>query len=214
MKMDQMNQYFKNRGFSVKRFYNTKAHMYNFEISKGESTLSCDFQYPCTNDYGVINRAQKYFLEATVNKFEELFCKDKDDSEKTVRQLFDTLTPMQKSAVFAIVGEAIDMKEIVDIKDVIFNPPATIVFWQDGTKTVVKAQDEDIFDPEKGLAMAISKKALGNNYSYYNPFKKWIKKYEKQNAKPIYSDIPNEVFEAMNAKIAQLGAALNIIKET
>lgn len=60
------------------------------------------------------------------------------------------------------------------IKNVIFNDPATIVFWTDGTKTVVKAKNEE-FDPEKGLAMAIAKKFLGNKGSYYNEFKKWIK---------------------------------------
>ena len=67
----------------------------------------------------------------------------------------------------------------IQIKDVIFNDPATIVFWKDGTKTVVKATDE-AFDPEKGLAMAISKKALGNKYNYFNVFKKWTKKYHKK----------------------------------
>lgn len=64
------------------------------------------------------------------------------------------------------------------IENVIFNDPATIVFWKDGTKTVVKATNED-FDPEKGLAMAISKKALGNKHDYYNVFKKWLKKWKK-----------------------------------
>lgn len=59
------------------------------------------------------------------------------------------------------------------IKKVIFNEPATIVFWDDGTKTVVKAEDET-FDKEKGLAMAISKKFLGNKGNYYNEFKKWV----------------------------------------
>ena len=44
---------------------------------------------------------------------------------------------------------------------VIFNDPATIVMWDDGTKTVVKCEGEK-FDPEKGLAMAITKKALDN----------------------------------------------------
>ena len=61
------------------------------------------------------------------------------------------------------------------IENVIFNDPATIVFWQDGTKTVVKCHDS-IFDPEKGLAMAISKKALGNKYDYYEEFGKWLPK--------------------------------------
>ena len=65
---------------------------------------------------------------------------------------------------------------IPKIKNVIFNDPATIVFWADGTKTVVQCQDDDIFDPEKGLAMAISKKALGNKGNYCNEFKKWLPK--------------------------------------
>lgn len=63
------------------------------------------------------------------------------------------------------------------IKNVIFNDPATIVFWTDGTKTVVKAENEP-FDPEKGLAMAIAKKSLGNKGDYYNEFKKWLPKKE------------------------------------
>lgn len=69
------------------------------------------------------------------------------------------------------------------IKNVIFNDPATIVFWYDGTKTVVKCQEGDIFDPEKGLAMAICKKILGSNDSQSNfndIFKKWIPKEEKK----------------------------------
>lgn len=66
------------------------------------------------------------------------------------------------------------------IKNVIFNPPATIIFWSDGAKTVVKCQGDDSFDPEKGMAMAIAKRYLGNKYSYYNPIKKWTKKYEKE----------------------------------
>lgn len=59
------------------------------------------------------------------------------------------------------------------IKNVIFNDPATIIFWTDNTKTVVKAQDE-AYDPEKGMAMAIAKKALGNQGNYCNVFKKWL----------------------------------------
>lgn len=76
--------------------------------------------------------------------------------------------------------DEIKYKSRFEIKDVIFNDPATIVFWSDGTKTVVKAQDIDDFDPEKGLAMAISKKALGNKREYYHTFLKYLKKYEKK----------------------------------
>lgn len=66
----------------------------------------------------------------------------------------------------------------MDIEKVIFNNPATIVLWKDGTKTVVKSQPGDVFDEEKGLAMAISKRALGTNKSggnYYEQFRLWGK---------------------------------------
>ena len=64
-------------------------------------------------------------------------------------------------------------KAMNSIANVIFNNPATIVFWSDGTKTVVKCDERDEFDPEKGLAMAICKKYFGGGF-YNNIFKKWI----------------------------------------
>ena len=70
-----------------------------------------------------------------------------------------------------------DIKIIPCIVKVIFNDPATIVFWSDGSKTVVKAANEP-FDPEKGLAMAVSKKHFGNEGNYYNVFKHWLPKGE------------------------------------
>ena len=66
------------------------------------------------------------------------------------------------------------------IKDVIFNEPATIILWADGTKTVVKCQEGEGYDPEKGMAMAISKKALGNKGNYCEVFKKWLPEEEEK----------------------------------
>ena len=57
---------------------------------------------------------------------------------------------------------------------VIFNPPATIVFWSDDTKTVVKCSGDDEFDQTVGLAMAICKKMYGNNSCYNDIFKKFV----------------------------------------
>lgn len=79
---------------------------------------------------------------------------------------------------------------IDSIEKVMFNPPATIIFWKDGSKTVVKCRDDEEFDHEKGLAMAITKKALGNKRNYYETFWKFLpKEYknklkEKKNFKP------------------------------
>lgn len=91
------------------------------------------------------------------------------------------------------------------IKNVIFNDPATIVFWSDGTKTVVKCGENDIYDPEKGLAMAVAKKYLGTNKShsnYMDEFKKWLPKEEKP------SD-PFEDFRDSIKKLAEIGKSLN-----
>ena len=60
------------------------------------------------------------------------------------------------------------------IDHVLFNKPYTIVFWKDKTKTVVKCQKGDIYDKEKGLAMAIIKKIFSNSNYFNTIFKKWI----------------------------------------
>lgn len=77
--------------------------------------------------------------------------------------------------------------EKLQISDVIFNHPSTTVLWSDGTKTVVKTQDDDTYDPEKGLAMAICKKYLGNNSSYYKTFKKWLPEEKESDVKTSFT---------------------------
>lgn len=64
-------------------------------------------------------------------------------------------------------------KMVPEIKKVIFNNPATIVFWKDGTKTVVKCMEGMEFDKWDGLSMAICKKLYGK--SFKRTFKKWCK---------------------------------------
>ncbi len=84
-----------------------------------------------------------------------------------------------------------DMKNnhrVPQIKDVIYNDPATIVLWMDGTKTVVKCGDYDIYDPEKGLAMAIAKKALSNQGNYYETFKSWLPEEDELNTTQQFID--------------------------
>lgn len=52
----------------------------------------------------------------------------------------------------------------IKVEKVIFNKPATIVFWSDGTKTVVKCGENDTYDKEKGFFIACAKKLFGNDY--------------------------------------------------
>lgn len=99
------------------------------------------------------------------------------------KTMSDLLQEIKKSLnfVYGIRFDCIDdellknekLPLIMMIKRVIFNAPATIVFWLDGSKTVVKAQNGEPFDKEKGLAMAICKKLGGNRGAYYDIFKEW-----------------------------------------
>ena len=50
----------------------------------------------------------------------------------------------------------------VYIEKVMYNNPATVVFWSDGTKTVSKCSGGDVYNPEAGLAICIMKKLNGN----------------------------------------------------
>lgn len=94
----------------------------------------------------------------------------------------------------------ISYSNIVGIKNVVFNNPATIVFWVDGSKTVVKTQNGEEFDPEKGLAMAIAKKYFGNKGLYFNQIKKWTESYyEKEFEEPdsLFNSLDNASYETL-----------------
>lgn len=57
------------------------------------------------------------------------------------------------------IGE--DGKEFY-IKEVIYNAPAVIVMWSDGTKTTSVCDAEDTFVPETGLILCVLKKLISN----------------------------------------------------
>ncbi len=93
--------------------------------------------------------------------------------------LLDSIRYMQWAD--RVLADASKKKEIpkmsaTTIKNVIFNPPATIIYWSDNTKTVVKCSANDVFDPEKGMAMAIAKRCAGNNGKYYKEIRRWTEK--------------------------------------
>ena len=61
-----------------------------------------------------------------------------------------------------------------EIDHVVFNDPATVVFWKDGTKTVTKCHTGDTFNKETGLAMCSVRKLTGNR-NYNKVFEKYCK---------------------------------------
>lgn len=85
------------------------------------------------------------------------------------------------------------------ITNVIFNDPATIVFWSDGTKTVVKCCKNDNFDEEKGLAMAVLKKLSGNDSKkFHRGLRQWVKPAPEPEAEPSLSKLFANWGEAVN----------------
>ena len=98
------------------------------------------------------------------------------------------------------------------IEKVVFNPPATIILWKDGFKTVVKCGENEEFDPEKGFAMAFMKKMLGNEGNYYNLVKKYVAGYNaptlgeliKKQAKGEVRDVKPKETQTEDSKLTHL----------
>lgn len=119
---------------------------------------------------------------ANNNKIAADYCKNNVDVTKEIYMM-----SARGNGKTRFVSDLLKNKTVVyngniytNIENVIFNDPATIIFWTDGSKTVVKCQPGETFDPEKGLAMAISKKVLGNDYGYYETFAKYVGRYNKK----------------------------------
>lgn len=88
----------------------------------------------------------------------------RDDSDIIMMEWSD----LKNEIVKTLFGDNKDNNsEELDFEDIIINPPATIVKWDDGTKTVVKCQNGDVYDAEKGIALCFMKKMFDNK-SYYN----------------------------------------------
>lgn len=182
MRMNDMNKLFEQQGFEVKRIY--RDGHYIFSITKDNYCLSAIYIYPACTTYYVASRHQKEFVESTIKKFEE------DFKERNIMNTYQELLNNLYCAddIFA-TREMYDLSNLSipderrlnnpGIEKVIFNPPATIVIWKDGIKTVVKCGKDDVFDPEKGMAMAICKRFFGNKGAYYKEFKEWLPKEEE-----------------------------------
>ncbi|MCM1363425.1 MAG: hypothetical protein NC215_00375 [Ruminococcus sp.] len=98
------------------------------------------------------------------------------------------------------------------IKKVIFNYPATIVIWEDNTKTVVKVHDES-FDPEKGLAMAIAKKAFGNEFEFHKVFKEHIKLSDEELTPKSIQDVVARIVKAATNVLANFKSRIRLLEQ-
>lgn len=133
--------------FEARRFVESYGLRFHYHYNPIFRTVNFNILCPITNEGYLELYDEDELNENSLNNF-----------KYRVLKYFNLSRPYQKKTT---------------INKVIFNDPATIIFWSDGTKTVVKAQDGEVYDPEKGMAMAISKKFLGNEGNYYEEFKKW-----------------------------------------
>lgn len=113
------------------------------------------------------------------NKRNGSTCGTMSEEANAIVSIFDTLFNF-------ITGDSEELEDIIEeygeerrsvnldseIEKVVFNDPATVVFWKDGTKTVSKAAHGDVFNKETGLAIAIVRKLCGNK-NYNKVFSKW-----------------------------------------
>lgn len=102
---------------------------------------------------------------------------------------------MEKQRKFAERGT--DEMKNVEVKKIIFNNFKTIVFWNDGAKTIVSmSQEERNFDPEDAFRAAYTKKMYGTN----SKIKRVIK--EKSNIEQHQRIVEEKLKEEL-AKISQ-----------
>lgn len=80
-----------------------------------------------------------------------------EDFLDAIRYCYNDILSVEKYK--ASMELRVDIPGMID--RVIFNDPATIILWKDGSKTVVKRSEDDIRDPEKGFCMAVIKKLYG-----------------------------------------------------
>lgn len=160
---------------------NKYVHAYYIDKNQLDRTMrlvidvdKIDFGWLVTADEAICNRFDKNSIEFTYIDTDiafEAYCKH--DVAMT-KQMLNSIYGAKGTHKPTYVSH-----KVPKIKDVKFNGPATIVFWADDTKTIVKAQNEE-FDPEKGIAMAIARKALGNKHDYFNVIEKYTKRYYKE----------------------------------
>lgn len=97
--------------------------------------------------------------------------------EAALSWLFKNGSYIRKELPVSAISNSIDK--------VIFDDPATVILWNDGTRTVVHTQDGEPYDKEKGFAMAVCKKIFGNERDYYHVFKRWFRKGEDRSKNEV-----------------------------
>lgn len=83
---------------------------------------------------------------------------------------------------------------MLTIKKIMYKPPATIIFWNDGTKTVAVCEKEDTYNRELGFALCVLKKKYGNKkvHDMLDKYVHGVSKYSKNDGAMVWEDKPKE----------------------
>ena len=83
---------------------------------------------------------------------------------------------------------------MLTIKKIMYKPPATIVFWNDGTKTVAVCEKGDVYNRELGFALCVLKKKYGNKkvHDMLDKYVHSVTKYSKNDGAMVWEDKPKE----------------------
>lgn len=132
-------------------------------------------------------RSRYYLVKESFCECKESNCHKEDNTKIDNKNYIDQLL----GKVYANNARNSIDSLIKNIAKVIFHDPATVIYWKNGDKTVVKCGKNDIFDPEKGLIFAIMKYIYGNENDYYMILKKYISKNESKEHDKKIRDLRN-----------------------
>lgn len=104
-----------------------------------------------------------------------------EDAYRIAALLSDAATHMNNlKNIQAATGDKPDAKwRMVDAspmpKKIIYSGLATIVLWEDGTKTVVKCSKHDSWKPETGFLWALAEKLYGSKSQVDKVMGRWLR---------------------------------------
>jgi len=115
--------------------------------------------------------------------------------------------PGNPSQLCKVLQKCSGVKKATDkklYKKVHYNPPMTVVIWNDDTKTLVKATDNEQFDPERGFLQAFYEKHSGLSKTKGNKvLHKLRDEYEDQYPK-VEEESESRIIERVKIRIKRL----------
>lgn len=145
--------------------------------------------------------------------FEEI-----EDTKAMVDVHMAKLCKLATNTIYGCSSQAkqtIETYKIPEVREIRYNGPATIVFWEDNTKTVVKVQPgEEYYDPDKAFVMAVCKKLFGNKFNrHLTKAQKAFEKYCEEEHKKQYTVIANDLFNDVINTLETFSSSLKCASE-